>query len=330
MIWQALSEANREHAPSYGTDEWSARATELFRQELGDPLEVFFVFNGTGANVLALSGLLRPYETVLCAATAHLNIDECGAPELSGHFKLQPVTTADGKLRPEDIERAAIRGGDQHFAQLRAVSLTQPTEFGTLYTLEELKALVATAHQHRLFIHIDGARFILAAAQLDCSLRQLSRDIGIDVLSFGGTKNGLLMGEAVLVFRPELREHYKFLRKQMMQLPSKTRFIGAQFSALLTHGLWRQISEHSCQMATRLASGLKEFTELEFTHPVQTNAVFVKIPKHYVSRLREHYFFYIWNEQTFEARLMTSFDTTADDVDTFVDRLRQITKDHKK
>lgn len=318
QIFAALEKANEGHAPSYGTDLWSERALALFRKEFGASCQVFFVFNGTAANVVSLRALLAPYESVLCADVSHLHQDECGAPEFFAGCKLQILPTLEGKLSLSSLKEALIRRGDQHVSQPRVVSLTQPTELGTCYSLQEIEDITKWAHQEGLWVHIDGSRLANAAVYLRTSFQELTTLRGVDVVSFGGTKNGLMMGEAVLFLNPQLAKNFKYIRKQSAQLPSKTRFLAAQFEAYLSQELWRHIASHACEMAEQLYQGLLAISEFKITNPRQSNAVFVKIPQEYVKLLREKYFFYVWDEKTFECRLMTSWDTTSSDIHGFL------------
>jgi threonine aldolase len=317
-ILKALLAANEGHAPSYGTDSWSERAIELFKKEFGPQTEVFFVFNGTAANVLSLRALLAPYQSVLCSDLAHLNVDECGAPEFFAGCKILDLPSRQGKLNLETLQNALTRRGDQHASQAKVLSLTQPTELGTCYSISEIRALTHWAHSENLWVHMDGARLANAAYFLGVTFKELTTDLGVDVVSFGGTKNGLMMGEAVLFLNPRLAENFKYIRKQSAQLPSKTRFIAAQFEAYLNEDrLWQRIAGHSCDMAEKLYLGLKDIKSLEITAPRQSNAVFARIPKSWVKQLRDHFFFYVWDEKTFECRLMTSWDTTESDIEGF-------------
>ncbi len=328
-IFKALNECNFEHAPSYGTDDWSARATRLFQKEFGSQTEVFFVFNGTAANSLSMRAMTAAYQSIFCSDISHMNVDECGAPEFFSGAKLSPIPSKLAKITLNDLKSALIRRGDQHFSQPKVISLTQPTELGTLYSLQEIREICQWAHNEKMSVHIDGARLANAAYGLSVGFKELTTDLGVDVVSFGGTKNGLMMGEAVLFLNPILAENFKYIRKQSAQLPSKTRFIAAQFERFLTDGLWKEIAANSCQMAERLFQGLKEFPELEITSLRESNAVFAKIPKDWVKILREKYFFYVWDEKTFECRLMTSWDTTVSDIDGFLAEIRKLSKGFK-
>ena len=325
-ILAAIARANEGHMPSYGTDPVSERAEKVLAAHFGPGTRAYFVFNGTAANVLALASSLRPYQAVICSANAHINRDECAAPERMAGVKLLPVSSKDGKLRPDDVRRQLVRGGDQHYAQPAMVSITQPLESGAVYALSEISALAEVCREAGLLLHMDGARLVNAAASLGVSLRALTRDCGVDVLSLGGTKNGLLFGEAVLFFHPELGRDFKYIRKQLGQLPSKTRFIGAQFEEFLGTDLWLQNARHANSMARRLADGLKQRSFVRITHAVETNAVFARIPRPLVAPLRKRFFFYVWDELTFECRLMCTWDTKAEDVDGFLAALDELAK----
>ena len=313
-VLDALRSANQGHAVAYGDDVYTETAAGLFRERFGGRAEVFFVFGGTGANVSALAAVTRPFEAVVCAETAHINVDECGAPERFTGCKLIALQTPDGKLRPEQVEPLLTRLGDQHHVQPRVVSVSQPTELGTVYTVEELTRLAAFAHERGLLLHVDGARLANAAAHLNVSLEELTAGAGVDVLSFGGTKNGMMYGEAVVFFDSALAEEFRFVRKQCAQLPSKMRFVAAQFTALLGEDLWRETAAHANRMAQTLAAELRSIPRARITQPVESNAVFAILPRDAVARVQERFFFYVWNEQTSEVRLMCSFDTTAEDV----------------
>jgi threonine aldolase len=313
-VWDALRSADRGHAVAYGDDVYTETAVGLFRERFGEMAEVFFVFGGTGANVSALAALTRPFQSVVCAETAHINVDECGAPERFTGCKLVDLQTPDGKLRPEQIEPLLSQLGDQHHVQPRVISVSQPTELGTVYTVDELTRLAAFAHGRGLLLHADGARLANAAAHLGASFKELTADAGVDVLSFGGTKNGMMYGEAVVFFDPALAEGFRFVRKQCAQLPSKMRFVAAQFTALLGADLWRETAAHANRMAQTLAAELRTIPRARITQPVESNAVFAVLPPDAVARVQERFFFYVWNEQTSEVRLMCAFDTTEEDV----------------
>jgi threonine aldolase len=315
QVLEAMASANTGHAVSYGGDEWTARVEELFRSHFGEEAHAALVFNGTGANVVALQALTRPYEACVCASTAHLNVDECGAPERVAGLKLLPVDTPDGKLTPALVEPRLVRFGDEHAVQPRVVSITQSTELGTLYTPDEIAALAEQAHARGMLLHVDGARLANAAAALDLPLRGITTDVGVDAVSFGGTKNGMLLGEAVVFLRPGLGGEVAFLRKQSMQLASKMRFLAAQFEALLAD--WRTPAAHANAMATRLARAVSEIEGVQITQRVQANAVFAVLPPRATEWLQQRWKFYVWDETSGEVRWMCSWDTTEDDVDTF-------------
>lgn len=321
-LFNALQKANQDHSPSYGTDPWSQRTKQLFKEHFGPSCEAHFVFNGTGANVTALKTICRSYEGTLCTDISHLWVDECGAPELSAG-KLIPIPHVDGKLTVENLNLFDIRKGDQHFVQNKCVSITQPTELGTCYSLVEIKNLCDWAHQRNYIVHMDGARIANAVVELQTTFKQMTTDLGVDVISFGGTKNGFLFGEAVLFLRPVVdSKNYKYIRKQLCQLPSKTRYIACQFEEYLKDDLWKNIAAHACKHAEILHGHLEKFPQIQITHKRQSNAVFAILPRTWVKALREKYFFYVWNEHSFECRLMTSWDTTEEEINGLISELK--------
>ncbi|CAL9576754.1 Low specificity L-threonine aldolase [Streptomyces sp. enrichment culture] len=322
-ILAALALANGGHQTAYGEDEYTAHLQEVFRAHLGPAAEVFPVFNGTGANVVALQALTDRWGAVVCAESAHINVDECGAPERVGGLKLLTVPTEHGKLTPELVEREAYGFDDEHRAMPQVVSITQNTELGTVYTPEEIRAICETAHERGMTVHLDGARIANAAAALGVPLRAFTTDAGVDVLSFGGTKNGMLFGEAVVVLNPGAVRAMKHLRKLSMQLASKMRFVSVQFEALLAGDLWLRSASHANAMAGRLAEGARTVDGVEILHPVQANAVFARLPHDVSERLRKRHRFYFWDEAAGDVRWMCSFDTTEEDVDDFVAALRE-------
>lgn len=325
-ILAALTEANVEHAPSYGTDDWTDKANKEFQKHFGAEAQVFFVFNGTAANVTALKALTRSHQAVLCSDVAHINVDECGAPEMMGGFKLISVPSIDGKMTVAELEKAFIRRGDQHYSQAQTLSITQPTEIGTVYSMEELQELISWAKSKKLFVHIDGARLSNAAVSLGKSFKEFTTDLGVDVVSFGGTKNGLMMGEAVIFPSKNMALDFKYIRKQCSQLPSKSRFIAAQFLAYFQNNLWQEIAAHSLKMAQLLFENVANIPGVTVRAEPTSNAVFAKIPQAWVKPLREEYFFYVWDEQTFECRWMTSWDTQSDDIHGFTNKLKELSK----
>lgn len=323
-IFEAMMKANVDHAPSYGTDNWTLQAENVFRQHFGEQAEVFFVFNGTAANVLSLKAGLQSFQAAYVTDLAHMYVDECHAPEYLAGVKLFPLPSKHGKLTLEELEKAHIRLGDQHCSQGRLISLTQPTELGTCYSLEELRQITSWAKSKKLLVHIDGARLANAAVSLGKSFRELTTDLQVDVVSFGGAKNALMMGEAVVFLNKSLSENCKYYRKQLGQLPSKTRFIAAQFIAYFENDFWKEIAAHSCVMAERLYQGVRHIPGVQVTQPRESNGVFAVIPQAWVKPLREKYFFYVWDERTFECRWMTSWDTTLQDVDGFIQTLKEL------
>ena len=322
-ILAALAQANGGHQISYGEDVYTARLQDVMAGHLGSDAEVFPVFNGTGANVLSLQSMLPRWGAVICAETAHINTDENGAPERVGGIKLLTVPTPDGKLTPELIDRQAHGRGDEHRAQPLAVSITQTTELGTAYTADEIRAIADHIHPLGMHLHLDGARLANAAASLDQPLRAFTTDAGVDVLSFGGTKNGLLFGEAIVVLRPDVCDELKYLRKMNMQLASKMRFVSAQFVALLEGDLWLRSARHANAMAARLAAAVRDLPGVTVTQPVQANAVFAIVDPAVADRLRQKFRFYDWNPATGEVRWMCAFDTTSADVDAFTSALAE-------
>lgn len=284
-VLAAIADANEGHAGAYGGDPWTERVEELFREHFGEDARGFCVFNGSGANVTILDALTRSFEAVICTETAHMHVDECGAPERVAGAKLYTIPTEHGKLAPGDISRWEARRGDDHHAQQRIVSITQSSELGTVYTLAETRAIADAAHDLGMLLHVDGARLANAAASLDASLRELTADCGVDVVSFGATKNGLLFGDAVVFLRPELADGFEFVRKQLGQLSSKMRFLSAQFEALLAGGLWLENARNANGMAARLAEAVRDLPGLDIVHPVEANGVFARLPRHAIDKL---------------------------------------------
>lgn len=323
-VLAAIGAANADHAPAYGSDAITAQAVEVFRRELGGQVDVFMTFNGTGANVVGLQSLMRTWNAVICASSAHINVDEGGAPEKLLGSKIIDLQTPDGKLTPELINSLEWRQGDVHQSQPKVVLITQSTEYGTCYSPSEIRAIADAAHARDLVLYLDGARIANAAASFNVSLRAMTSDAGVDAMSFGGTKNGAMSAEAVVVLNPELNISHDlgFIRKQYMQLSSKMRFTSAQFIALLTDDLWRENAKHANSMAQRLAAGVKGIPGLTITQPTQANAVFAQLPAAAIPGLQAHTPFYIWNEARSEVRWVCSWDTTESDVDEFIAALR--------
>jgi threonine aldolase len=323
-VLAAIVEANSGDAPSYGDDPWTARAQDLFKVHFGPDADAYPVFTGTGANVLALGAMLRPYEGVICSDVAHLHTDECGAPERHLGAKLLAASTVHGKLTVRSVAEHLWGVGDEHHAQMKVLSITQSTEFGTRYSLNEVSALADWAHGHGMLVHLDGARLANAAAGLGVGLGEATTGCGVDVVSFGATKNGGMGAEAVVFLRPGLAGGFRFLRKQAMQLASKMRFVSAQLVALLTDDLWLRNAAHANAMAQRLAAGVSSVAGVRISHPVEANAIFAILPPDAVEPLRERFPFYTWDANTGEVRWMTSFATTEADVDAFVAALSSL------
>jgi threonine aldolase len=316
-ILAAIAEANQGHTVGYGDDRYTEAAVRTFKRHFGQDIEVFLVFNGTAANCLSLKALTNSYHAVICSEAAHIYSDECGAPEKFTGCKLLPIPTVDGKVTVEAVEHAYHGMGDQHHVQPRVISITQATEMGTVYRPEEIKSLAKFAHARDLFLHMDGARIANAAASLRVSLRKITRDCGVDVLSFGGTKNGALGAEAVVFFEKGLARDFLYLRKQGMQLASKMRFIAVQFEALLRGELWSKSAEHANRMAKLLEREIGKIPQVKIVYPVDANGVFAQIPRQAIARLQKRYFFYVWNEEQSVVRWMCSFDTTEEDIQQF-------------
>ncbi|HWF34062.1 MAG TPA: beta-eliminating lyase-related protein [Solirubrobacteraceae bacterium] len=324
-VLEAIAAANVDHAASYGHDAWTDRLATRFREHFGEAAQAFPVFNGTAANVLSLRASCRPWEAAICAESAHLNVDEGGAPEAIAGVKLLAVESIDGKLTPELIAGPArARRGDEHQVQARVVSISQSTELGTVYSADEVAALAEAAHSHGLVLHVDGARLSNAAAALQLPLRALTTDAGVDVVSFGGTKNGLLGAEAVVFLNPELAEGFPYLRKQSLQLASKLRFLSAQLDALLSDELYLRLASHANAAAARLAAAVESLPGVTITRPVQANAVFATLPPGAAERLQERFAFYVWDESSGEVRWMCAWDTTAEDVDAFAGAVAEV------
>ncbi|MEV7968563.1 low specificity L-threonine aldolase [Sphaerisporangium sp. NPDC088356] len=322
-ILEALALANGGHQIAYGEDAYTEALQEVFRRHFGPTAQAWPVFNGTGANVVGLRSMTAPWEAVVCAETAHINTDEGGAPEQSAGLKLMSVPTPDGKLTPDLIDRQAWGFGDEHRAQPRVVSISQSTELGTLYTPEEITAIAAHCRELGMLLHLDGSRLINAAVALDVPLRALTTDAGVDVLSFGGTKSGLMFGEAIVVLNPAAVRGLIYLRKSAMQLASKMRFVSVQFEALLGGDLWQRNARNANAMAARLAAAVRDIPGVTLTRAVEANAVFAILPADVAERVRKRFRFYTWSEATGEVRWMTAFDTTEADVDAFAAAIAQ-------
>jgi threonine aldolase len=322
-VLAAMAAANRGHVPSYGTDTYTLDAIDRISTELGGDAEVFLVFSGTAANVLCLQSMVRSHQAIICAETAHVYTSECGAAEKHIGCKLLTVPSPNGKITVQGIREHLHDIGNEHHVQPHAISITQATEYGTVYTPQEIRVIADFAHANALLLHMDGARIFNAAVHLNVPLKAITRDAGVDALSFGGTKNGLIAGEAVVFFKRALSDDFEFRRMQGMQLASKMRFIAVQFSALLANGLWKRSAEHSNKMAQLLASELAGIKGVVLTQAVEANEVFVTFPPKIIAKLQEQWPFHVWNEATSEARLITSFDTMESDVTDFAALLRE-------
>lgn len=322
----ALNKVNTGHAIAYGDDPVSLEAIANLQKVFGTESSAFLVFNGTAANVLGLDALTQPYNSVLCAETAHINVDECGAPEKFTGCKLISVPTQNGKLYPALLEKHMHGFGFEHHSQPGIISISQSTEMGTVYTRDEIIALSEFAHKYNMKLHMDGARISNAAVSLGMGFKEFTADAGVDILSFGGTKNGMMYGEAVIFFNKELSKDFKYRRKQGMQLASKMRFISAQFNAFLENDLWKKNAEHANKMAQLLYNKVKDIPEISVTQKVEANGVFVILPSGIVEKLQKEYFFYPWDEERSEYRWMTSFDTSEEDINNFTSRLLELLK----
>ena len=323
-VMAAIASANVGHVPSYGDDEYTQAAKKKLREHFGDDCEIFFVFSGTGANVLSLQTLALPFNAVICADTAHIFTSECGAAEKHVGCKLLAIPTSDGKIDRDGIRKHLIRFGDDHAVQPSGVSITQATEYGTVYTPDEIQLISGFAHEHGLKLHMDGARLANAAASLGVSLLDITGNAGVDVLSFGGTKNGLIAGEAVIFFDRELARNFPYRRMQLAQLSSKMRFVTAQFSALFTDDLWLRSASHANRMASILARGLESLPGCRLTQRVEANEVFAIIPRAHIAALQNECSFSIWEEDISEARFVTSFDTTEEDINDFLAAAKRV------
>lgn len=323
-ILEAMASANVGHDIAYGDDPLTAKTISSMKKIFGQDTEIFFVFIGTAANVLGLNAVTQPHNAIICPETAHINVDECGAPEKFTGCKLLPVETSNGKLSIEGIKKQMIGIGFEHHVQPRVISITQATELGTLYSLDEIREISDYAHANNLLLHMDGARIANAAAALNVDFYEMTGGSGVDLLSFGGTKNGMMYGEAIVFFDPEMASIFKYQRKQGMQLASKMRYISAQFGAYLEDELWKKNALHANLMARKLYEAVKEIPGVSVTQKVESNAVFAIIPPEVTPKLQEHYFFYEWDEDRSEVRWMCSFDTTEADIEGFAEVLRSL------
>lgn len=323
-ILNSLASVNSGHTIAYGSDIYCMRATSKFIELFGDDIVPFVVFNGSAANVLSLQAMTRRHNAIICAETAHINTDECGAPERFTGCKLLTVPTPDGKLTISLIKKHMHGIGQQHHVQPKVISISQSTEMGTVYRPEEIKELAQFAHENNMYLHVDGARLANAAVALNMQFREFTLDVGVDALSFGGTKNGMMYGEAIIFFNSALAEDFLYTRKQGLQLSSKMRFIAAQFLVYLSDNQWYNTAKHANNMAKVLAQKVSEIPQIKITQAVESNAVFAIIPKEIIELLQREYFFYVWDEDRSEVRWMTSWDTTEEDIDKFVAAIKQL------
>lgn len=323
-IMKAIIDANVGHTIAYGDDIYTERAKSKLYEHFGKDIDIYFVFIGTAANVLGLHAATRSWNAVICAETAHINVDECGAPEKYNGFKLLSLETPNGKLTVDLIQKHMHGIGFEHHSQPKIISITQATELGTVYTPEEIKVLADYAHKNDMYLHMDGARIANAAVSLGLEFKKFTKDVGVDILSFGGTKNGMMYGEAIIFLNKELGKDFKYVRKQGMQLSSKMRFISAQFERYLTNDLWKKNARHSNNMAQLLASKIEEIPQIKITQKVQANGVFAIMPnREIIDELMQEYFFYDWDESCNEIRWMTSFDTQEEDILDFVELIKK-------
>jgi threonine aldolase len=323
-IMDAIIKANDNHAVGYGEDPWTAAAEEKIKEVFGSTASPFIVFNGTGANSVALQAITRPFNSILCASTAHINVDECGAPARMTGCAFVAIPTPDGKLTPELIRPHLHNFGVCHHSQPKAVYISQVSELGTIYTIDEVRAIADLLHDYDMYLHMDGARLANACAYLNCSMKAVTVDAGVDILSFGGTKNGMMMGESVVSFRPEISANLQYFRKQSAQLASKLRYLSAQFIPYLENNLWLKNAKKANDAALRLASVLKKYPQIHFTQKIESNQLFFTIPSEQLKKLQDKYFFYMWNEDINEARLVTSWDTTDSDINDIAQTLSEI------
>lgn len=325
-ILDFLSKINTNHCHGYGDDPITEKAITLLKSSFGDNAECFFTLNGTGTNTTALNAITRSYHSILCAETAHINTDECGALEKITGNKIIPIPSVNGKISTSQVETYLTSIGNPHKVQPKVISISQPTELGTLYQKEEIEALAKLAHQHNMYLHIDGARLSNAAVALNLSFKELTADCGVDIVSFGGTKNGMMIGEVIISFIQEANEELPYLRKQNNQLLSKMRFISGPFIPFLEQNLWYRNARKANQMAQYLYSKIKDHPQINVIYPVDTNALFVKLPPEIVAPLQEAFFFYPWNIKENTYRWMTCFDTTEKDIDLFYAKIEELSK----
>jgi len=325
-VLEAIHQANMDHACAYGNDVYSERLQAKIEEIFGEDATIFPTFNGTGANICALRACVQPFHAILCSESAHIFVDECGAPEFLTGAALKSIPTSDGKITVAMLEPFLDAFDFEHHSQPKVLYISQATELGTIYKPEEIKQLSVFLNYNKMYLHMDGARLANAAATLECSLREITIDCGVDILSFGGTKNGMMMGESVITFRQELAENMKYIRKQSTQLFSKMRFSSAQFLAYFQNDLWLTNAQHANKMARLLRRKIEETGSFEFTQPTEANVILVKFPPTLINNMLKHHFFYVWNEKTHEVRLVTSWDTTEEDIVNFISSLKNSIK----
>jgi len=325
-ILKAIEKANTGFATAYGDDKYTARAVKKFKEHFGKNIDVYFLYNGTATNILGLKTVTNAFNSIYCAETAHLTVHECCGPEKFTGCKLVIIPTPDGKLTIDLIRPYLMGFGDVHMAQPKVISITQSTELGTVYTPGEIKKLADFAHKNNMLLHMDGARLCNAAVSLNCDMKAITGDVGVDLLSFGGTKNGMMLGEAVVFFDKKLSKNFEFFRKQGMQLASKMRFISAQFEVFLSNDLWKENAKHANKMAQLLKKEVSKIPKVKITQKVEVNAVFATIPKRYIEPLKEKYFFHVFDEAKSEVRWMCSFNTTEKEIHNFAKTIRKTIK----
>jgi len=323
-IFEAMQKVNEGHVVAYGDDIYTEEAIQKMKDVFGGDIEAYFVFIGTAANVLGLEASTESFNAIICAETSHIHVDECGAPERFTGCKMLSVETADGKLTIEGIKKHMHGFGFEHHSQPGVISITQATELGTVYTVKEIKVLSDYAHSHNMYLHMDGARLSNAAVSLGLDFKAFTADAGVDVLSFGGTKNGMMYGEAIIFFNTELARNFKYKRKQGMQLASKMRYIAAQFNAFLSNKLWHENALHANNMASLLHEEVSKIKGVQISQKTESNGVFAIIPAEIIPKLQKEYFFYVWDEGKSEVRWMTSFDTTEEDIMDFTALLKSL------
>jgi threonine aldolase len=325
-VMNALQSVNKNHCVAYGEDIYTEAAIKKFKEIFGENIDVYFVFNGTAANVLSIANITNSYNSVICSEISHLNLDECGAPEKFCGCKLIPLPTPDGKIRVEQFHKYMFSFDFEHQSQPKVISITQSTEYGTVYTIDEIKEITEFAHKNNMLVHIDGARISNAAVSLNVGFKEMTADAGVDALSFGMTKNGLMYGEAVIFFDKTKSENFKYIRKQGTQLASKMRYIAVQYETILKNNLWYENAKKANAMAELLFEKIKDFKEIKVTQKVEANVIFAILPEEAIEKIQKEIFFYMWDDTKFEIRWMTSFDTTEEDIENFVKVLRKYLK----